>query len=78
MIKLMVEDTLNDGIVESVLDVLEEFVDGIEDNLAVSVGSKVKGYDADWCADVESSDLKKAREAYIQALVADLFDKFEV
>ena len=78
MIKLMVEDTLNDGIVESVLDVLEEFVDGIEDNLAVSVGSKVKGYDADWCADAESSDLKKAREAYIQALAADLFDKFEV
>ena len=78
MIKLMVEDTLNDSVVESVSDVVEEFVNSIEDNLAVSVGSKVKGYDADWCADAESSNLKKAREAYIQALAADLFDKFEV
>lgn len=72
--KLVIKEaTAYDNMLQGIRDFLEDTLDAkFEFNLAQQTASKVKGYKTEWCVETESEDLKKARENYVDAIMADL------
>lgn len=71
--RLTIKEAFGDKMLQSVRDFIENELDSkFESNLASKISSKVKSYNPEWCADIPSKDLEKAREAYIDAIMVDL------
>lgn len=71
--RLKINEAFGDKMLQSLRDFLEdELTKQFEYNLAQKASGKVNSYNPSWLADRESDDLKKAREAYIDAVMADL------
>ena len=71
--KLRIREAFGDKMLGDLRDFIEDELNTtFEDNLANKAASKVKSYNVDFCADTESSELKKARETYIDAIMFDL------
>ena len=74
------EDDQFDKFVARLDDFLDdEIYSEFESELAKKVASKLTEYDPDWCADLDSNELTKARRVYLDAirnnLIANLFKK---
>ena len=71
--KLQIREAFGDKMLQDLRDFIEDELDAkFESNLAQKASSKIKSYNADWCADTPSKDLEKAKEAYIDAIMVDL------
>ena len=68
-----INEAFGDKMLQDLRDYIEDELDAkFESNLAMKAASRVKQYNPDFAADTESNDLKKAREAYIDAIMFDL------
>ena len=71
--KIKIKEAFGDKMLQDLRDFLEgELNSKFESNLAQKAHGRVKGYDPDWLVDNPSNDLVKAREAYIDAVMADM------
>lgn len=71
--RIKINEAFGDKMLKNLREFLEdELTERFEDNLAQKASGKVNSYNPSWVADQESNDLKKAREAYIDAVMVDL------
>ena len=78
MVRLIKEANNND-MVNALYEFLENYLESeFEGNIARMAEVKVNGYNADWCADQETDQYKKAKDNFIKATVAELMQNFNI